>query len=336
MNTIEKPSDRLTELEQVAVTLAAYAYEIRLWGKEGIEKIDKIGAKLEEAHALITGPRGKHAKISWPDWLDSEFGWSEQSAANFRNAHRLLSSRKFRDEDLPNIQVSALYLLAKPSTPPEVVDQAARQAKTRRVTHKKVQATIRKRKSQKAAKPKSPKTGQQAEPEPQPAQASQAERNPVVAQIMMADAVAGLGSDRPAIDVMPENAQPSEQISDSTIEDATSQNASHSHAQTESEQSADEPQSEPEQDADVRPNERAYKQLLCDAVRGLLTVSSPDLHIYDLTEVFDPDSLAKVAAIVRDRCNELVTEHRQRLGKPDGPYDWAESYAATFSEPAAA
>ena len=58
----------------------------------------------------------------WLPWLDGEFGWTEMTATRFMRVYDMVKSRNLRD--LPSFDVSALYLLAAPSTP-EAVRQIA-------------------------------------------------------------------------------------------------------------------------------------------------------------------------------------------------------------------
>jgi hypothetical protein len=62
----------------------------------------------------------------WLPWLKGEFGWSDQTARNFMHVWQ-----RFKFKNFLNIQIdaSALYLIAKPSTPEpvrrEVVERAS-------------------------------------------------------------------------------------------------------------------------------------------------------------------------------------------------------------------
>jgi hypothetical protein len=79
----------------------------------------------------------------WLPWLKAEFGWSEQAARKFMSVHRMVESKSLKFSDLEPIDVSALYLLAAPSTPEparEGVAEAA--AEGARVTHQQAQAAV--------------------------------------------------------------------------------------------------------------------------------------------------------------------------------------------------
>lgn len=93
--------------------LAEHADAIRKFMKRAIEDVFSIGRHLTEAKKLCD-----HG--NWLSWLDREFGWSADTAERLMQLHALGSQNpRVRNLDLPR---SALYLLAKPSTP-----EAARQ-----------------------------------------------------------------------------------------------------------------------------------------------------------------------------------------------------------------
>jgi hypothetical protein len=101
------------------IALAEHVAVIRALGKRVVRDIIEIGGRLTECKNIV-GHGG------WLPWLEREFGWSERAARNFMQAHELsLKSANFADLDVP---VSALYLLAAPSTPGEVVDAAVDRA----------------------------------------------------------------------------------------------------------------------------------------------------------------------------------------------------------------
>lgn len=93
--------------------LAEHAAMIRRLGKRVIADIIEIGRRLSEAKPLV-------GHGHWEAWLETEFGWSADTALNFMRVYELsenYKSRKFRDL---MIAPSALYFLAKPSTPETV------------------------------------------------------------------------------------------------------------------------------------------------------------------------------------------------------------------------
>jgi hypothetical protein len=84
-------------------------------GKRAVADIIEIGRRLTEAKA-IAGHGG------WLPWLEREFGWSADSALRYMNVAEMAKSRTVRDFDIP---LRALYRLAAPSTPAEVVQAVA-------------------------------------------------------------------------------------------------------------------------------------------------------------------------------------------------------------------
>jgi Protein of unknown function (DUF3102) len=99
--------------------LAAHAAEIKRLGKRVIGDVIEIGARLTECKRICG-----HGK--WLPWLDREFGWTDKTAENFINVHKLSSKfENFSNLDLP---ISGLYLLAAPSTPAEACDAVIERA----------------------------------------------------------------------------------------------------------------------------------------------------------------------------------------------------------------
>jgi hypothetical protein len=99
--------------------LAGHIAEIRRLGKRVVQDIIEIGRRLTECQKAV-GHGG------WAKWLEAHFGWSDRTALNFMRAFEMSKSEKFSDLDLP---VSALYLLAAPSTPEEARDEIIERAK---------------------------------------------------------------------------------------------------------------------------------------------------------------------------------------------------------------
>jgi Protein of unknown function (DUF3102) len=102
--------------------LAEHAAEIRRLGKQTIENVVEIGRRYAECRAILKED-GK-----WRAWLKDEFNGVESSARNFINVFEMSKSTcaNFAHVDLP---VSALYLIAAPSTPDaartEIIERAA-------------------------------------------------------------------------------------------------------------------------------------------------------------------------------------------------------------------
>ena len=105
---------------QAAASLAEHAAEIRRLGKRVVGDVIEIGRRLIECQKLI--PHG-----GWLPWLDAELGWSQSTALNFMRVCQLALSKNANFADL-NLPVSALYLLAAPSTPADVQDEIIERA----------------------------------------------------------------------------------------------------------------------------------------------------------------------------------------------------------------
>jgi Protein of unknown function (DUF3102) len=92
--------------------LTAHITAIRTLGKQTIANVIEIGRRLTECKKLVSAR-------DWGCWLDKEFRWSERHARNFMYAYELAESKSenFSELDLP---ISAIYLLAAPSTPEPV------------------------------------------------------------------------------------------------------------------------------------------------------------------------------------------------------------------------
>jgi Protein of unknown function (DUF3102) len=94
--------------------LAENAEEIRKLGK-------RVGRDVIEIGRRLTGMKKLCGHGNWLPWLEREFGWTDRHALNYTRVYELsLKSENFSDLEIP---VSALYLLAAPSTPPEAVDE---------------------------------------------------------------------------------------------------------------------------------------------------------------------------------------------------------------------
>jgi len=78
----------------------------------------EIGARLTECKRIC-------GHSNWLPWLDREFGWEETTAQRFMRVHKLAQSKSGK---LPDLPVSAIYLLAAPSTPEpaktEIIERA--------------------------------------------------------------------------------------------------------------------------------------------------------------------------------------------------------------------
>ena len=114
----QKPLFDYSALDQeMQITLRLRASEIKTLAKRVASDIVEIGGKLAEVKDTLGG-NGR-----FNEWLSSELGWSERTAYNFIGVWQKFGAANFA---LENVATSALYLLAAPSTPPEVVQSAAR------------------------------------------------------------------------------------------------------------------------------------------------------------------------------------------------------------------
>jgi hypothetical protein len=97
------------ELEHISSTIHERIINIR-------DSIIEIGDMLTKARGLV-----KHGE--WGDWLQANFQWSESTARNYMNVVSTFG-KSATVADLANINTSALYMLALPSTPGEAREQA--------------------------------------------------------------------------------------------------------------------------------------------------------------------------------------------------------------------
>ena len=116
-----------------ANALAEHAEAIKAAGTRVISDVVEIGRHLTEAKELC-------AHGQWLPWLDKEFGWTEQTALNFMRVHELAKTKRILDL---NLSLSSLYLLARPSTPREAVEEVVERAESgERVSVAQVRDTI--------------------------------------------------------------------------------------------------------------------------------------------------------------------------------------------------
>ena len=133
---LSRTSFDYTKLEPTARRIAREAVtKIKARGKQAAQSIIGIGAELAKVKAAL---RHGHYR----SWLKAEFGWSE------RQAQRALSVyERFGESDnladLGELDLSALYLLAAPSTPEAVREAALEKAAAGvRVTHASVRTML--------------------------------------------------------------------------------------------------------------------------------------------------------------------------------------------------
>jgi hypothetical protein len=100
--------------------LAAHVIAIHALGKQTIDNVIAIGARLTKCREIVGH--------GWRQWLEAEFKWTYKTADNFINIYKLAESRCENFSHL-NLPVSALYLLAAPSTPEAICDEIISGAK---------------------------------------------------------------------------------------------------------------------------------------------------------------------------------------------------------------
>jgi hypothetical protein len=118
----EKTDEALFDYRKLEPEVRAFVKEretlIREMAKRTAQGIVLIGQWLTEVKEQL--PHGE-----WLPWLKDEFGWSRMTAERFMQVHE-----KFKMHNLCNLEidVSALYLIAAPSTPDIVVHEVIERA----------------------------------------------------------------------------------------------------------------------------------------------------------------------------------------------------------------
>jgi len=130
--------------EQIEAALAEHAEVIRAASRATVESILEIGRHLTEAKKLCG-----HGE--WLPWLKREFGWDERTARRFMSIHELAG--KSGNLSYLSIGVSALYLLAAPSTPEAARQKVFRMAESGPVSYRQTQSTVAKHKEATSAPP---------------------------------------------------------------------------------------------------------------------------------------------------------------------------------------
>jgi hypothetical protein len=105
-------------------TLAEHAHAIRCLGNRAKEDLIEIGRRLVDAKRLAGHGR-------WLTWLDQELGWTEKTAQRFIKVYEFSQADIFKYDKLSNLEVpvSAIYLLAAPSTPNEARESIIERAR---------------------------------------------------------------------------------------------------------------------------------------------------------------------------------------------------------------
>ena len=156
----------LTLTPEVAEFVQRRTLEIRAFHKRTAESIIQIGLRLEEVKEAVG-----HGQFL--NWLEIEFGWSDQTARNYIHV-----AEKFKNFlNLDHYATSALYLLAAPSTPDAVLDKAREMAiNGQYISHARAQellAQYREPKPEPApeeeqSQPPEEERAEEPEPEPEP------------------------------------------------------------------------------------------------------------------------------------------------------------------------
>jgi hypothetical protein len=87
-------------------TLPQIAKAIKALEKKTIQNVVEIGKLLEEA-----SKKCDHGQ--YREWLKTEFGWSHDTARNYRSVYNFTQKTKISSFGKLNISISALYLAAK-------------------------------------------------------------------------------------------------------------------------------------------------------------------------------------------------------------------------------
>lgn len=137
--TQEKGFDYAVLTPQVRILVQSKTSELKSLMRRSAQNIIDIGQKLTEVKEQLG-----HGNFG--AWLKAEFDWSRRTAARFMQV-----ATQFKSANLANlnIAVSALYLLAEPSTPEKARKQALELAKEgENITHTKAKAIVNRHQDQ--------------------------------------------------------------------------------------------------------------------------------------------------------------------------------------------
>jgi hypothetical protein len=118
--------NELSVIEEEDGWLTEHVVVIRTRSRAVIGDVIEIGRRLALCKERIAETKG-HGH--WLPFLQSEFRWSENTARNFMRINELAKSANFADFELP---MSAVYLLAAPSTTEKAREAVIAEAKARR------------------------------------------------------------------------------------------------------------------------------------------------------------------------------------------------------------
>jgi hypothetical protein len=129
----EKGFDYAVLSPQVRILVQGKTSELKSLMRRSAQDIIDIGQKLTEVKQQL-------GHGNFRDWLKAEFGWSVRTATRFMQV-----ATQFKCANLAhlNIAVSALYLLAQPSTPEKARQEVLELAKEgEHITHTKTKAIV--------------------------------------------------------------------------------------------------------------------------------------------------------------------------------------------------
>jgi hypothetical protein len=87
--------------------LTEHIAAIRGLGKRVVDDVIEIGRRLDECRDIV-------GHGHWLDWINAEFGWSDQTARNFVRVYELSRDLKFKTVLDLGLPLGALYRLAAP------------------------------------------------------------------------------------------------------------------------------------------------------------------------------------------------------------------------------
>jgi hypothetical protein len=134
----------MSEELQLRFDYAALDVETRAFVEERTERIHNLARMTASAIVQIgqylseVKERLKHGQFL--EWIEKEFAWHRDTANNFMQVYECFKCRDFRQME---IDVSALYLIAKPSMPEPVRAEMMRRAENGEVvTHQGARALV--------------------------------------------------------------------------------------------------------------------------------------------------------------------------------------------------
>jgi hypothetical protein len=160
------------ELEAMALPTGTLDPEVRARFAEDAAYIrERVGGALErilQAGDRLIAVKKKMPHGQWLLWLRDEFRWHERTARNYMNVARAVAkSESLSDLAELSITVEALYILTTRNTPPEALEQAAKEGRAGHVDGKQATAIKRKFKRTESSRPSSANSSSSATAQPQ-------------------------------------------------------------------------------------------------------------------------------------------------------------------------